>query len=178
MDWLREIEVVGAFASIVGVVVGIPAFIVGFVQLLRTKKAAEAAASSAREAVQRVSRVAAVATIEQVCSRSRDLLYLVRMRNHIASATAAFELREAIAKFSKSSVAAQLLQETEWSELLKSVSEVHDALERAAGINKMDAESRDELLQRISDFHSQLSMLTTVASEKAGESNANTIQLS
>jgi predicted RNA-binding Zn ribbon-like protein len=178
MDWLTKIEILGAFASIVGVVLGIPALTVGFVQLLRTKKAAEAAADSAKEAVQRVSRVAAVAAIEQVCSRSRDLLQLVRGRNHSASATAAFELREAIAKLCRSSVASQLLQETEWSKFLKSVSEVHDALERAAGINKMDAASRDGLLQRISDLHSKLSMLTTVAGEKAGGSNANTIQLS
>ena len=175
MDWPIKIEIVGALASIVGVVLGIPALIVGFVQLQRTKKAAEAAAASAKEAVQRVTRVAVVASIEQVCSRSRDLLQLVRGRNHFASARAAFELQEAIAKLCRSSVASQLLQETEWSKFLKSVSEVHDALERAAGINKMDAASRDGLLQRISDLHSKLSMLTTVAGEKAGGSNANTI---
>jgi hypothetical protein len=175
MDWLRKVEIAGAFASIVGVVIGIPALYVGFKQLLRTKRAAEAAGDSAKEAVQRVSMVAAVASIEQVCSRSRDLLSLVRMSNHIASARAAFELREAIAKFSKSSVAAQLLKETEWSKHLKLVSEVHDVLERAAGINKMDANNRFELLQLISDFHSETSKLTTVAGEKAGESNANSI---
>jgi hypothetical protein len=178
MDWLCKVEIVGAFASIVGLVLGIPALILGFVQLLRTKKAAEAAAKSAKEAVQRVSGVAVVATIEQVCSRSRDLLHLLRGRNLSASATAAFELQEATAKLCKSSVASQLLQESEWSELLKSVSEVHDALERAAGINKMDADSRDRLVQRVSHVHSKLSMLTTVAAENAGGSNANTIQLS
>ena len=109
MDWLRKIEMLGAFASLVGVVIGTPALIVGFVQLIRTKKAAEAAADSAKEAVQRVSMVAAVASIEQVCSRSRDLLSLVRMSNHIASARAAFDLRGAIAKFSSHLLAAQLL---------------------------------------------------------------------
>lgn len=175
MDWLCKVEIVGAFASIVGLVLGIPALVLGFVQLLRTRKAAEAAADSAKEAVQRVSRVAVVATIEQVCSRSRDLLHLLRERNLSASATAAFELREAIAKLCKSSVASQLLQDTEWSKLLKSVSEIHDALERAAGINKMGADSRDGLLQSISQVHSTLSMLTTVAAENAGGSNANTI---
>ncbi len=175
MDWLRKVEIVGAFASIVGVVLGVPALIFGLVQLLRTKKAAEAAADSAKEAVQRVSRVAAVATIEQVCSRSRDLLQLVRGRNHSASATAAFELREAISKLCRSSVASQLLPGPEWQKLLKSVSEVHDTLERAAGINKMDVDSRDGLVHRISEIHSKLSMLTTVAGEMAGGSNANTI---
>jgi hypothetical protein len=178
MDWDKKVEIIGAFASIVGVVLGIPALIVGFVQLLRTKKAAEAAAESAKEAVQRVSRVAAVATIEQVCSRSRDLLQLVRKGDHTASAMAAFELQEAIAKFCRSSVATQILPETEWLKLLESVSEVYAALERAAGINKMGSDNRNELLQRITHFHLQLSMLTTIAGEKAGESNVNTIQLS
>ena len=175
MDWFKKIEIVGAVASIIGVVLGTPALIVAFIQLLRTKKAAEAAAEAAKEAVQRVSRVAAVATIEQVCSRSRDLLHLVRARNHTASATAAFELREAVAKFCLSSVAKQLLPAMEWSKLLKSVSTVHDSLERAAGINKMDSDNRDELVQSISALHSKFSMLTTTAGEKAGESNANTV---
>ena len=40
---------------------------------------------------------------------------------------------------------------------------------------KWDANNRNELLQLISDFHSEMSKLTTVAGEKAGESNANSI---
>lgn len=175
MDWLCKVEIAGAFASIVGLALGILALYFGFKQLLRTRKAAEAAANSAKETVQRVSGVAAVATIEQVCSRSRELLYRMQGRSLSASATAALELQEAIAKLCKSFVASQLLQETEWSELLKAVSEVHDALERAAGINKIDADSRAGLVQRVSHVHSTLSMLTTVAAEKAGGSNANTI---
>jgi hypothetical protein len=177
MEWLRNIEIAGALASIVGLVIGIPALIVGLVQLRRTKRAAEAAATSAGDAVRRLSNVAAVASIEHVCSRSRDLLHLMRTGNLAASATAAFELREALAKFCKSSIATELLREPEWSRLLRSVAEVHDALERAAAIRRIDVGSRDELLHRISNLHAQLSMLTTVAGEKAGEINANSRQL-
>ena len=97
----------------------------------------------------------------------------MRARNLTAAATAAFELREALAKFCKSNIAIQRLQNEEWSKLLKLVAEVHDALEGAAAIKKIDAGHREKLLQYISNFHSELSMLTTVAGEKAGEINAH-----
>jgi hypothetical protein len=173
MEWYRDIEFVGALASIVGVLIGVPALVIAFLQLRRTERAAEAAAASAKDAVRRLSSIVAVASLERTCSRSRDLLHLMRARNLTASATAAFELREALAKFIKSSIAMQLLQESEWSNLLKSVAGVHDVLERAAAIRKIDAGSRDQILHCVSNVHSQLSMLATVAGEKAGGINAD-----
>jgi hypothetical protein len=174
LRWLvTNIDVIGGVASVGGVVLGLPALVIAMVQLRRTKRAADAAAASSREALQRLSTVVAVASIEQICSRSRDLLHLTRARNLSGSATAAFELRDALAKFCRSQAAKRLQQdETTWASLLNSVSEIHDVLEGAAAIRKIDAGRREEVLQGIARIHSQLSMLAGVAGEKAGEINA------
>ena len=56
---------------------------------------------------------------------------------------------------------------------LKSVGEIHDALERGAAIRKMDVEQREEILQVIAEAHAQLSMLAAIAGEKAGDIDAH-----
>lgn len=171
--WLMtHIDIVGGLASIIGTVVGLPALVIALVQLRRTKKAAEAAAISGSEALRRLGGVVAVASIEQICSRSRDLLHLIRARNLSGSATAAFELRDALAKFSKSHAAMQLEEENVWLDLLENVGEIHDRLECASAINKFDAGHREEVLQDLARVHSRLSMLSAVATENAGEMNA------
>lgn len=173
LKWLiANIEVVGGLASIAGTVLGLPALVIAMIQLRRTKRAAEAAAASSREALQRLASVVAVASIEQICSRSRDLLHLTRARDLSGSATAAFELRDALAKFSKSQAATRLQNEGAWVSLLNAVGEIHDVLESAAAIRKIDAGRREEVLQGIAKVHSQLSMLAGAAGEKAGEINA------
>jgi len=165
---MANLETIAGFASIVGTLLGLPALVIALIQLSKTKKAAEAAEVAAKNALQRISNIVSVASIEQLCSRSRDLVHLMRARNLSGSATAAFELREALAKFSKSKAGIQLLNENDQMELLDAVSDVHDALERAAAINKIDASLREDLLLGITKIHSQLSMLAAVSGEKAG----------
>jgi predicted RNA-binding Zn ribbon-like protein len=97
---------------------------------------------------------------------------LIRAKNLTSSATAALELREALAKFCKSQVALQLLNGDEWAKFLKTIAQVHEAFECAASINKIDAGNREQLLQEVANLHSEMSMLSTIASEKAGETNA------
>ncbi len=163
-----SLEETGAIASVVGALIGIPALLIALMQLWRTKRAAEAAAASAAEAVRRLSGVIAVASLEQICSRSRDLMHLMRAKNFTASATVAFELRESLARFCKSRAAAQLTNEDEWSKILKSTSQVHDSLEGAASIRKIDAGEREQMLQQVAEIHSQLSILAALAAERVG----------
>jgi hypothetical protein len=169
---MAHFDLIGAIASIWGTAVGLPALVITLVQLTRTKRAAEAAADAARHAVYRVGGVLAVASLEQICSRSRDLLHLTRARDLSGSATAAFELREAIAKFSQSQAAGQLQAADAWSTLLKGVGEIHVALERAAAIRRIDAGQREEILQAIAHTRAELSMLAASAGQKAGDINA------
>jgi hypothetical protein len=107
--------------------------------------------------------------LEQICSRSRDLLHLTRARNLSGSASAAFEVREALAKFSQSTVAARLQTADVWSDLMIVVGDIHDACERAAAIRRIDAGQRENILQSIAKVHSQLSMLA--AAGGAGVAN-------
>ena len=174
VDWIvANREAIGIIASVLGTVLGLPALVLTLIQLARTKKAAEAAAQSAHQAVQRIGGVLAVASLEQICSRSRDVLHLTRARDLSGSATAALELRQALAKFSQSKAAAELQPAGTWSNLLKSVGETHDLLERAAAIRRIDAGQREEVLKAIAHAHSQLSMLAAAAGEKAGDIDAN-----
>lgn len=174
MNWLvANLDVIGAVASLLGTAVGLPALVIALVQLARTKRAAEAAAEAARQAVHRIGGVLAVASLEQICSRSRDLLHLTRARDLTGSATAAFELREALAKFSQSKAAAQLQAADAWSNLLKGVGEIHDALERAAAIRRIDVGQRENILQAIAHTHADLSMLAAAAGQKAGDIDAH-----
>ena len=112
-------------------------------------------------------------SLEQICSRSRDLVHLIRTRNLTAAATGVFEFREALAKFSGTRVATQFLKEKEWAELLKLTAQIHNHLESAASIYKIDAGAREMLLQQVTDMHVQLNKLAAIAGEKAGEKNAD-----
>ena len=173
MEWYTDIGFLGGLASILGVGIGIPSLLLAKKQLQRTENAAEAAAASAKDAVDKISNVVAVASIEKICSRSRDLVHLMRARNLIASATAAFELREALARFIRTSIATQLMDSPQWEDLLKSVATVHEELERSAAIKKVDLNNHGQMLNSVTNIHSQLSMLTSVAGERAGGVNAN-----
>src|SRR5262245_51794651 len=130
MTWvLAHLDLVGAVASVIGTTVGLPALAVALIQLMRTKRAALAAAEAARQAESRIGTVLAVASLEQICSRSRELVHMTRARHLGAAASAAFELREALAKFSQAKVAASLQAVDVWLDLLATIGAVHDALE-------------------------------------------------
>jgi hypothetical protein len=174
VNWfIANLDVINGAASVVGIVLGIPGFAIGLYQLIRTKRAAEAAAESARQTAGRIANVLAVTSLEQICSRSRELLQTTRARNSGAAAIAAFELREALAKFSRAGVAANLQRPEAWSTLLQAVGEIHNVLERAAAIRRIDTRERENVLQSIAAVHSELSMLATVAAESAGDVNAD-----
>ncbi|MEW6348557.1 MAG: hypothetical protein AB1646_05810 [Thermodesulfobacteriota bacterium] len=57
-------------------------------------------------------------------------------------------------------------------ELLRVVGEIHDEIEHASEIRKMDTDRREVVIQAVTRIHTQLSMLSAVAGEKAGEINA------
>src|SRR5258706_10319647 len=87
------------FIGIAGLMVSVLGFALALWQLERTQRAAEAARVAAIEAVDAARFVRAVATIQDISGRSRDLIHLTRARNLHAAATAAFELRDALARF-------------------------------------------------------------------------------
>jgi hypothetical protein len=167
------LNVVAAIASIIGTVVGLPSLVIGLVQLNRTKRAAEAASAAAQDALFRISGVMAVASLEQICSRSRELLRVARNRNLSSTATAAFELLEVVSKFSKTRMASSLSEPTEWDRIQKIVSDLHSGFVSAAAINKIDSTYKRKTLTEIAELHSYFNMMASTASERAGETHVH-----
>jgi hypothetical protein len=163
------------YASIIGLLISLPAFILVLVQLHRTKKSADASAESSREAFMRVAILVAVVSIERICSRSRDVLILIKGQNYKGAAIAVLELRDAIAKLSSSKAGLQLQTAEKWSEQGNEVCEIHETIERAASLRKCDSPS---LILKLSNICSQFSSLASIASDKAGEINAHSKRVS
>jgi len=161
---IQYLSIAGSIASIIGLV----GLLIAIIQLHRTKKAAKAAEDSAKQTVERISGIVSVASIEQICNRSRQLLHMMRNKDLSGSATAALELRESLAKFSTSKAATQIQKGSTWQPLLSTVSEIHDSIEAAALIRRIDSDFREELIRRIANVHSELSKLTGVVGDRAG----------
>jgi hypothetical protein len=157
-------------ASIAGFIIGIPAFFFAYVQLRRTRKAAEAATKAMNETLQRVSTVVAVASLEQICGRSRELLRLMQDRKYTSSAMAVVELQEALSKFSTSKAALSIQNTDQWSEIMSEVIEMQHDIQSGASIRKFT----DAMMRRTSAIHSKISSLTGIAGDRAGEFNVNT----
>jgi hypothetical protein len=171
---MDALNVVGAIASIIGTLVGLPALAIALVQLHRTKRAAEAAEEAAQDALSRISGVVAVTSLEQICSRSRELLRLARDRNLRSTATAAFELLEVVSKISRSRIASSINSADEWSRIQKMVIDIHSGYVSAAAINKIDTTYKQKVLVEIGDLHTRFTMMASAASEQAGDFHANT----
>ena len=154
----------GSIASIIGV----GGLLIALIQLHRTKKAAEAAEDSARQTMDRISGIIGVASMEHICNRSRELMHAMGSKVLSRSATAALELSESLAKFSTSKAAMQIQGEDTWRVLLVAVSDIHETISAAASIRRIDSNVREELVRRIAKVHSELSILTGVAGDKAG----------
>ena len=168
-EWLREADpVLGA----VGFVLAIAGFWVALAQLAKTKRAAMAAKDAALKAQQEVRSVWAVTSLHEICSRSRDLLHLTRARNLAASANAAFELREALARFCATEQASGLMKKEQWLEVTSSVASIYERLESAASINRIDAESKTAMLHEIAAGHERLSSLAARIAQR-GVANAD-----
>ena len=156
------------FIGIAGLVVSILGFATALWQLARTRRAAEAARVAAVEALDAAKFVRAVATIEDISGRSRDLIHLTRARNLHAAATAAFELRDALARFQFPEPWNKTPTPGDWDNTLLSVASIHERLESAALINRIDGAEREKLVHEIARVHEVLGSVAGSAAAAAG----------
>jgi len=154
------------FIGISGLVVSIAGFALSLWQIGKARTAAEAARAAAGEAVAAVRAIHAVADIQEICGRSRNLFSLFRAGNVKAAASAAFELRELIARFHATEAAHQLASAETWQQAFNSMCAIHDRLEYAAMVKTLNRRERETSLQKISKLHTQLSTFAAVAAEK------------
>ncbi|MCF6763813.1 hypothetical protein [Pseudomonas fragi] len=152
------IGVSGLFISIAG-------FGLAMWQLKRTRKAAEAAEAASKDASKSVRYIQSIASIQDICGRSRELLHLTRARNLHSSATAAFELRDSVARFQGTEVGKRIDTKKNWNDIFSSICTVHDSLESAALINRIDAQDREVMLHNISRIHSHFSSLAAITAD-------------
>src|SRR5262245_20834378 len=95
---MTQVEAVSLFVGVAGFIASVAGFGVSIWQIKKTQRAAEAA-KAASEAVQvQIAEVMRLVSIEQMCGCTQNLLHLVRAKNWPASAHAAFELRNGLAK--------------------------------------------------------------------------------
>lgn len=158
--------------GISGLVVSIAGFGLSLWQLHRTRRAAEAAMEASRDAVQSLRHTRSVATIQDICGRSRDLMHLARSRNLTSAATAAFELRDLVVRFSATESGHSLGDQNTWSEILEDVQSTHERFESAAMTNRLDAQEKESLLHTISRLHAKFSSFAAVAAD-SGANNGN-----
>jgi hypothetical protein len=152
--------------GIAGLVISVLGFATALRQLSRTRRAAEAARIAATEAVAVARYIRAVATIQEIAGRSRDLIHLTRARNLHAAATAAFELRDALARFQFPQ--AWTTKPEDWDDTLLSVASIHERLESAALINRIDGSEREKLVHEIARVHEVLGSFAGDTAAAAG----------
>jgi len=163
---------VDTILGVFGLLVSIAGFWLALWQLRRTRHAAEAAQEASIQALNGVSCIQAVSTIQDICGRSRDLLHLARAKNIPAAANAAFELRDALSRFSVTAKGLEMQGADAWSLLLLTMGAIQDRLESAAITRRLDSEERESLIHEISRSHSRLSTLSGFATT-FGVSDAN-----
>ena len=158
--------------DVVGVILSIAGFGLALWQLHRTRRAAEAALVASNNAVLAIRYVHSVAHIQEICGRSRDLLHLARAKNMMSAATAAFELRDLVARFHATESGRLLATTTSWREILEEIGLTHERLESAAMSKRLDIQEREKLIHAISRLHAQFSSFAASAAD-FGVTNAN-----
>lgn len=154
-----------AVLGITGLVVSIAGFALSLWQIGKTRAAAEAARAAANEAVEAVRLIDSVANIQEICGRSRDLLHLVRASNLNAAATAAFELRDLVARFHATDAARQLGSAEIWQQIFNDLRSIHDKSESAAILKTLAPQECEYLLHEISQLHVQFSSFAATTAD-------------
>jgi hypothetical protein len=161
-DWGKVYEILKYVDPILGAI-GFALSIIGFgiaiVQLAKTRKDAVPAQIAAKSADQKLRGALASANLSETCSRSRDLLHLLRAGNLAAAANAAFELREAVARLMAQEVCASLQSIEDWGKTSASIASIHERLESAALIKKITSDEKLLILHEVSSEHEKLSSM-------------------
>ncbi len=148
-----------------GLVVSVAGFALSLWQIGKARTAAEAAKAAAQEAIAAMSMVYSVANIQEIYGRSRDLLHLARANNLDAAATAAFELRDQVARFQATDAGRRLTDAQTWQQIFVDLRSIHDRFESAAMLKILGGDECETLLHRISELHIQLSVLAAMTAD-------------
>ncbi len=122
-------------------------------QLYRTQTIARAAKKAADDAVAAIRGLEAVTKMHDISSRSRELLRLLRVSALGPAASAAFELRDTVARYRNDAHSRLAISPAEWDRAVVDVRAVHERLESLAMVRRTRAEDREMLLLEVARLH-------------------------
>jgi hypothetical protein len=154
-------------------ILAVVGFVIAIWQLRKTRTAAEAAKTSAANAISAIRRLAAATKMHEIASRSRELLRLLRTKTMAPAASAAFELRDSVARYRHDFESRRLISDERWSQAIADVRSVHERLESLAMTGKASTPDREALLHEVSRLHTMFAELAAQASTE-GLADAHT----
>lgn len=132
-------------------------------QIVKTRSAANAARVASADAVIAIRRLEAATKMHDIASRSRELLRLLRSPSMVPAASAAFELRDAVARYRHGSEAKRVVEENVWIKTVADVCNVHERLESLA-MTKSSIKDREALLHEVGRLHTLFAGIAAQAS--------------
>lgn len=152
-------------------VLAIIGFVIALWQIAKTRGAAESARDAAGRAVFALRRFEAATKMHDISSRSRELLRLLRSAAMAPAASAAFELRDTVARYRHDPEAKRIVDEQVWNEVVRDVRLVHERIESLA-MTKSSISDREALLHEVGRLHTIFTGIAAQASAQ-GISDAN-----
>lgn len=132
-------------------------------QLYKTRSAALAARESANQAVSSIKRLEAATKMHDISSRSRELLRLLRNKSLDPAASAAFELRDTMARYRHDQQSQLIVSSIIWDKAVSDVKDVHERLESLAMVARIRPEDREILLHEVARLHTLFTSLAAQA---------------
>lgn len=144
-------------------VLAVVGFVVAIWQIHKTRAAADAARIAASRAVTAIRRLEAATKMQDIASRSRELLRLLRSKGLAPAASAAFELRDTVARYRHHYEAKRLVSDEDWAQAVADVRSVHERLESLGMTTKSSSEDRETLLHEVGRLHTFFTELAAQA---------------
>ncbi|MBN2319303.1 MAG: hypothetical protein JXR49_09515 [Acidobacteria bacterium] len=160
-------------------ILSFPISFLGFIfviwQLIRAKSSLKAATQAAKATLEQISDVVGIATIENIKRRSSGIYQLTRSRSYKEAASAAYELRESVAKFKLTKAGIMIQNAGRWDEMSNEILTIHLTLERGNEIGKTGVK---EVIEKISNINERFSEFAAIIENRLGEQNANSERVS
>lgn len=145
-------------------VLAVAGFVVAIWQIVKTRASAEAARTAAASAIVAIRRLEAATKMHDIASRSRELLRLLRTKTLAPAASAAFELRDTVARYRHDHQARRLVSEDEWLKAVTDVRILHERLESLGMTTKTSTQDREALLHEVGRLHTLFTEIAARAS--------------
>lgn len=151
-------------------VLAVVGFGIAIWQIWKTRSAAEAAKVGTDTALNAIRRLESATKMQDIASRSRELLRLLRSTALSPAASAAFELRDSVARYRHDKQSKQVVDEAVWSKAVEDVRLVHERLESLGMTTRSSPTDREALLHEVGRLHT---LFTSISAKAAAEGTSD-----